>query len=152
MKFIYALLVAAFTSVFSLSLSASTSCDCSRLLEQCGANIKPAGSDIQIQTNTRRCAKVTWYADDAAHDAVVVNGKYRQASSFKSKPFLSVGSCQICANTHPQSVKNISMKTETAECKKRKANLKLSEKFYAEGRITPYEYELSKSLVKKHCK
>ena len=138
-------------AAYSFSTSASMSCDCSRLLEQCGANIKPAGSEIQILTNTKRCAQVTWYADDVAHNTVVKNGKNSERSNFESKPFLSVGSCNICANTHPQSAKNSASRSESAECQKRKKNLKLSKKFYAEGRITPYEYELSKSLVEKHC-
>jgi len=150
MKFFNILPLVIVTATASVTTVASTNCDCSKLLEQCGAAISPAGSDIQIKTNTRRCSQVTWYADDEAHSTVVVNGKKRQPSNFKSKPFLSVGSCNICANTHPLSASS-SSKEELAECKKRKANLKMSEKFYADGRITPYEYELSKSLVKKHC-
>ncbi len=151
MKHAYSLLLAIITATSSLNSLASTNCDCSKLLEQCGATISPAGADIQIMTNTKRCSQVTWYADEEAHNTVVVNGNNREASSFKSKPFLSVGSCNICANTHPVSTKNTSSKEESAECKKRKANLKISEKFYTAGRITPYEYELSKDLVKKHC-
>ncbi len=143
--------LATLTAIFSLSTYASTACDCSKLLEQCGANIKPAGSDIQIKTNTKRCAQVTWYADDVAHNTIVVNGQKRKTSKFKSKPFLSIGSCNICESTLPQSVKNSST-DESAECKKRKSNLQLSEKFYADGRITAYQYQLSKDLVKKHCK
>lgn len=130
---------------------ASTNCDCSRLLEQCGAAISHAGTDVQIMTNTKRCSQVTWYADKQPHNSIVVNGKTREPSSFKSKPFLSVGSCNICAGAHPVTNSNSSKKAESAECKKRKTNLKMSEKFYADGRITPYEYELSKNLVKKHC-
>ena len=151
MKLINSLFLACLTTITSLSTFASTNCDCSKLLDQCGAAISPAGSEIQIRTNTKRCSQVTWYADDEAHSTVVVNGKNRQPSSFKSRPFLSVGSCNICASTHPQSAKNISSKEASAECNKRRANLKMSEKFYADGRITPYEYELSKNLVKKHC-
>ena len=151
MKLSYCLILAILTTTFSLATIASTNCDCSKLLDQCGAAINPVGSDIQIKTNTKRCSQVTWYADDIAHNTIVVNGKNREPSSFKSKPFLSVGSCNICAITHPDSVKNISTNEDSAECKKRRANLKISEKFYAEGRITPYDYELSKSLVKKHC-
>ena len=151
MNFLNSLFLATITAITSLSTFASTNCDCSKLLEQCGAAISPAGSEIQIRTNTKRCSQVTWYADDEANSTVVVNGKNREPSSYKSKPFLSVGSCNICANTHPQSAKNSSSKEESAECKKRMANLKMSEKFYADGRITPYEYELSKNLVKKHC-
>ena len=152
MKSVNILFLASMAILYSFSTQASTACDCSKLLEQCGANVKPAGKDIQIMTNTKRCAQVTWYADDIAHNTIVLNGNERQPSNFKSKPFLSVGSCNICANTHPQSAKNTVAKTESAECKKRKNNLKLSEKFYAEGRITPYQYQLSKDLVKKHCK
>lgn len=151
MKLINSLLLASITAITSSSASASTSCDCSKLLEQCGAAISPAGSEIQIRTNTKRCSQVTWYADDKAHSTVVVNGRNREPSSYKSKPFLSVGSCNICAKTHPQSVKNSHSTEVSAECKKRRTNLKMSEKFYADGRITPYEYELSKNLVKKHC-
>ena len=151
MKLFNSLFLATITAITSLNAFSSTSCDCSKLLEQCGAAISPAGSEIQIRTNTKRCSQVTWYADDEAHSTVVVNGKNRQPSSFKSKPFLSVGSCNICASTHPQSAKNSSPQEESAECKKRRTNLKMSEKFYADGRITPYEYELSKNLVKKHC-
>jgi hypothetical protein len=151
MKLFNSLILTLLTSTLSLVSAASTSCDCSKLLDQCGAAISPAGSDIQIKTNTKRCSQVTWYADDIAHNTIVVNGKNREPSSFKSKPFLSVGSCNICANTHPDSVTNITKNEESAECKKRRTNLKMSEKFYAEGRITPYEYELSKSLVNKHC-
>jgi len=151
MKFLNSLFLATLTAATSLSTFASTNCDCSKLLEQCGAAISPAGSEIQIRTNTKRCSQVTWYADNEANSTVVVNGKNREPSSYKSKPFLSVGSCNICASTHPQSAKNSNSKEESAECKKRMANLKMSEKFYADGRITPYEYELSKNLVKKHC-
>ena len=151
MKLINSLFLATITTITSLSASASTNCDCSNLLEQCGAAISPSGSEIQIKTNTKRCSQVTWYADDEAHSTVVVNGKNRESSSFKSRPFLSVGSCNICASTHPQSTKNSSPQEDSAECKKRRTNLKMSEKFYADGRITPYEYELSKNLVKKHC-
>jgi len=150
MKFFCGLLLAIVTATVSLTAVASTKCDCSKLLEQCGAAISTAGSDIQIKTNTKRCSQVTWYADDKAHSTVVVNGKNREPSSFNSKPFLSVGSCNICANTHPLSTSSNS-KQESAECKKRRANLKMSEKFYADGRITTYEYELSRNLVKKHC-
>jgi len=150
MKLFNSLLLAIVTATLSLTAFASTNCDCSKLIEQCGAAISPAGSDIQIKTNTKRCSQVTWYADDEAHSTVVVNGKNREPSSFKSKPFLSVGSCNICAKTHPISASS-SSKEESAECKKRRTNLKMSEKFYAEGRITPYEYELSKNLVEKHC-
>ncbi len=151
MKLFNSMLLAIITATPSLTALASTNCDCSKLIEQCGAAISPAGSDIQIKTNTKRCSQVTWYADDEAHSTVVVNGKSSEPSSFKSKPFFSVGSCNICANTHPSSAKNIRANEDSAECKKRKTNLKMSEKFYAEGRITPYEYELSKNLVKKHC-
>jgi hypothetical protein len=151
MKHFYSLILVAVTAIPSLITLASTECDCSKLLDQCGAAISPAGSDIQIKTNTKRCSQVTWYADDEAHSTVVVNGNNRQPSSFKSRPFLSVGSCNICANTHPASAKNIHTNEDSAECKKRRANLKVSEKFYAAGRITPYEYELSKNLVKNHC-
>jgi hypothetical protein len=151
MKLFNSLILTLLTSTLSLVSVASTSCDCSKLLDQCGAAISPAGSDIQIKTNTKRCSQVTWYADDIAHNTIVVNGKNREPSSFKSKPFLSVGSCKICANTHSASVTNIDKNEDSAECKKRRTNLKMSEKFYAEGRITPYEYELSKSLVNKHC-
>jgi hypothetical protein len=151
MKLFYGLILAIQTTTLSLATFASTNCDCSKLLEQCGAAISPAGSDIQIKTNTKRCSQVTWYADDIAHNTIVVNGKNREPSSFKSKPFLSVGSCKICANTHPDSAKNMRTNEDSAECKKRRANLQMSEKFFAEGRITPYEYELSKNLVKKHC-
>lgn len=150
MKLINSLLFVIVTAAPSLT-AASTNCDCSKLLEQCGAAISPAGSDIQIKTNTKRCSQVTWYADDEPHNTVVVNGKNREPSSFKSKPFLSVGSCNICANTHPHSASVGNSKAVSEECKKRRANLKMSEKFYATGRITPYEYELSKDLVKKHC-
>jgi hypothetical protein len=151
MKSVNSLLLAIITSVSSIPALASTNCDCSKLLEQCGAAISTVGADIQIRTNTNRCSQVTWFADDEAHDSVVINGNKREASSFKSKPFLSVGSCNICASTHPSSAKNSSAKEESAECKKRKTNLKMSEKFYKAGRITPYEYQLSKDLVKKHC-
>jgi hypothetical protein len=151
MKLIYSLILALMTSKLSLAAVASTNCDCSKLLDQCGAAISPAGSDIQIKTNTKRCSQVTWYADDIAHNTIVVNGANREPSSFKSKPFLSVGRCKICAKMHPVSVKNISTNEDSAECKKRRANLKLSDKFFAEGRITPYEHELSKNLVKKYC-
>ena len=136
----------------SLSASASTGCDCSRLLQQCGANIKPAGSDIQIKTNTRQCAQVTWYADDVAHDTVVVNGKHVQPSKFRSKPFLSVGSCNVCAKVQLSSATSSSAKVESPECAKRRKNLKLSEKFFNEGKITRYELQMSNDLVKKHCK
>ena len=151
MKLINSFFLATLTAITSLSTVASTNCDCSKLLEQCGAAISPAGSEIQIRTNTKRCSQVTWYADDEAHSTVVMNGRSLEPSSYKSKPFLSVGSCNICANTHPQSAKNSISKEDSAECKKRRTNLKMSEKFYADGRITPYEYELSKNLVKKHC-
>ena len=151
MKLTNSLLLAIITATASLTASASTNCDCSKLLEQCGASISPAGSDIQINTNTKRCSQVIWYADDEAHSTVVVNGTNREASGYNSKPFLSVGSCNICANTHPGSAGNSGSKEESEECQKRKANLKMSEKFYAAGRITSYEYELSSDLVKKHC-
>ena len=151
MKLFYSLILTILTTTLSLASVASTNCDCSKLLDQCGAAISPAGSDIQIRTNTKRCSQVTWYADDIAHNTVVVDGKNVEPSSFKSKPFLSVGSCKICANMHPASVKKIRTNEDSAECKKRRANLKMSEKFFAEGRITPYEYDLSKNLVKKHC-
>lgn len=151
MKLFYSLILTILTTTLSLVSVASTNCDCSKLLDQCGAAISPAGSDIQIRTNTKRCSQVTWYADDIAHNTVVVDGKNVEPSSFKSKPFLSVGSCKICANMHPASVKKIRTNEDSAECKKRRANLKMSEKFFAEGRITPYEYDLSKDLVKKHC-
>ena len=151
MKLFNSLILTFLTSTLSLVSVASTSCDCSNLLDQCGAAISPAGSGIQIKTNTKRCSQVTWYADDIAHNTIVVNGKNREPSSFKSKPFLSVGSCKICAHTHPESVRNSHKNEDSAECKKRRANLEMSEKFYAEGRITPYEYELSKNHVKKHC-
>lgn len=151
MKFFYSLILTILTTTLSLASVASTNCDCSKLLDQCGAAISPAGSNIQIRTNTKRCSQVTWYADDIAHNTVVVDGKNLEPSSFKSKPFLSVGSCKICANMHPASVKKIRTNEDSAECKKRRANLKMSEKFFAEGRITPYEYDLSKDLVKKHC-
>lgn len=151
MKFFYSLILTILTTTLSLASVASTNCDCSKLLDQCGAAISPAGSNIQIRTNTKRCSQVTWYADDIAHNTVVVDGKNLEPSSFKSKPFLSVGSCKICANMHPASVKKIRTNEDSAECKKRRANLKMSEKFFAEGRITPYEYDLSKNLVKKHC-
>jgi hypothetical protein len=151
MKLFYSLILTILTTTLSLVSVASTNCDCSKLLDQCGAAISPAGSDIQIRTNTKRCSQVTWYADDIAHNTVVVDGKNVEPSSFKSKPFLSVGSCKICANMHPASVKKIRTNEDSAECKKRRANLKMSEKFFAEGRITPYEYDLSKNLVKKHC-
>jgi hypothetical protein len=151
MKLFYSLILTILTTTLSLASVASTNCDCSKLLDQCGAAISPAGSDIQIRTNTKRCSQVTWYADDIAHNTVVVDGKNLEPSGFNSKPFLSVGSCKICANTHPASAKNIHTNEDSAECKKRRANLKMSEKFFAEGRITPYEYDLSKNLVKKHC-
>jgi hypothetical protein len=151
MKLFYSLILTILTTTLSFASVASTSCDCSKLLEQCGAAISPAGSDIQIRTNTKRCSQVTWYADDIAHNTIVVDGKNLEPSGFKSKPFLSVGSCKICANTHPDSARNINTNEDSAECKKRRANLKMSEKFFAEGRITPYEYDLSRNLVKKHC-
>ena len=151
MKSLYSLIITILTATLSLASVASTNCDCSKLLDQCGAAISPSGSNIQIRTNTKRCSQVTWYADDTAHNTVVVDGKNLEPSSFKSKPFLSVGSCKICANMHPDSAKKILTNEDSAECKKRRANLKMSEKFFAEGRITPYEYDLSKNLVKKHC-
>lgn len=151
MKFFYSLILTILTTTLSLASVASTNCDCSKLLDQCGAAISPAGSNIQIRTNTKRCSQVTWYADDIAHNTVVVDGKNLEPSSFKSKPFLSVGSCKICANMHPASVKKIRTNEDSAECKKRRANLKMSDKFFAEGRITPYEHELSRNLVKKYC-
>lgn len=151
MKFFYSLILTILTTTLSLTAVASTNCDCSKLLDQCGAAISPAGSNIQIRTNTKRCSQVTWYADDIAHNTVVVDGNNLEPSSFKSKPFLSVGSCKICANMHPASVKKIRTNEDSAECKKRRANLKMSEKFFAEGRITPYEYDLSNNLVKKYC-
>ena len=151
MKLFNSLILAMITTTVSLASVASTNCDCSKLLDQCGAAISPAGPDIQIKTNTKKCSQVTWYADDEVHSTVVVDGNNREPSDFKSRPFLSVGSCNICANTHPASTKNIRTNEDSAECKKRRANLKMSEKFYAAGRITPYEYELSKNLVKKHC-
>ena len=149
----FTILIATFViAAGSMTASASTSCDCSKLLKQCGANIKAAGSDIQIKTNTRQCAQVTWYADDVAHDTVVVNGKHVQPSKLRSKPFLSVGSCNVCAKVQLSSAKNSSGKGESAECIKRRKNLKLSERFYNEGKITRYELQMSKDLVKKHCK
>ena len=151
MKFATALIVSTVTALFSFPALAGTGCDCSKLLDQCGAMIKPAGTDIQIKTNTSRCARVTWFADDVAHNTVVANGKSLEPSKFKSSPFLSIASCNICANPHPQSVKNTGA-GESEECKKRKKNLKLSEKYFAAGRITPYEYQLSKDMVQKHCK
>ena len=151
MKPVNSLLLSIITTTFATSALASTNCDCSKLLEQCGAVVSTAGADIQIRTNTKRCSQVTWFADEAAYNTVVVNGTKREASSFESKPVLYVGSCNICASTHPNSVKNSSAKEESSECKKRKTNLKMSEKFYKAGRITPYEYQLSKDLVKKHC-
>ena len=151
MKLFYSLILSILTAICSLDTVANTNCDCSKLLDQCGAAISPAGSDIQIRTNTKRCSQVTWYADEIAHNTIVINGTNREPSSLKSKPFLSVGSCNICANTHPESVKNIRTNEDSAECKKRRANLKMSDKFFAEGRITPYEHELSKNLVKKYC-
>ena len=151
MKLFYSPILAILAATLSLTAVASTNCDCSKLLDQCGAAISPAGSDIQIRTNTKRCSQITWYADDTAHNTIVVNGLHREPSSFKSKPFLSVGSCKICANTHPASVKNVHTNDDSEECKKRRANLKISDKFFAEGRITPYEHELSKNLVKKYC-
>jgi hypothetical protein len=137
--------------LLSSTASASTNCDCSKILDQCGASISSIGPEIQIMTNTKRCASVTWYADVEAHNTVVTNGKLREPSEFKSKPFLYIGSCDICANAHPHAVKVNNVTEESAECKKRKANLKMSEKFYTEGRITPYEFKLSQDLVKQHC-
>ena len=151
MKLFNSLILTILTTTLSVASVASTNCDCSKLLDQCGASISPAGSDIQIKTNTKKCSQVTWYADDEAHRTVVFNGINLKPSGFKSRPFLSVGSCNICANAHPASAKNTSTNDDSAECKKRRTNLKMSEKFYAAGRITPYEYELSKNLVKKHC-
>lgn len=151
MTLINSLFLAIVTSTASFTVIASTNCDCSKLLKQCGAAISHVGSDIQIKTNTKKCSQVTWYADDTAHSSIVVNGNNREASNFKSKPFLSVGSCNICATSHPLSTNITGSKEESAECKKRKSNLKMSEKFYNAGRITPYEYQLSKDLVNKHC-
>ena len=151
MKPVYSLILACVAATCSFTAVSSTNCDCSRLIEQCGAAISISGSEIQIKTNTSRCSQVTWYTDNSSHSTLVENGENRETATFSSKPFLSVGSCNICAKTHPDSAKNLSSQEVTAECKKRRANLKISEKFYAEGRITPYEYQLSKDLVKKHC-
>ena len=151
MKRIETFLLAGFTALFSFSGSASTGCDCTKLLDQCGASIRSAGSDIQITTNTRRCAQVSWYADDAVHNTVVVNGKTSETSNAKARPSLFVGSCNICAGKHPKTALKSPSTGDSAECKKRRDNLKLSEKYYAAGRITPYEYELSRKLVKQHC-
>lgn len=151
MKPVYSLIVTALLYTSASTAFASTNCDCSTLIAQCGAAISTTGSDIQIMTNTKRCSKVTWYANEEAHSTIVNNGKNNETSSFKSKPFLSIGSCEICANTHPISATGNNRSEESAECKKRKTNLKMSEKFYTAGRITPYEYQLSKDMVKKHC-
>ena len=151
MKRITTFLLAGVTALFSFAGSASTGCDCTKLLDQCGASIRSAGSDIQITTNTRRCAQVSWYADDALHNSVVVNGKINESANAGARPALYVGSCKICASKHPETAQNRPSKNESAECKKRRDNLKISEKYYAAGRITPYEYELSKKLVKQHC-
>lgn len=150
MKLANAIIIGTATVMYSFAAIAGTGCDCSKLLDQCGAIIEPAGDDIQIKTNTKRCAQVAWYADDAVYSTIVVNGNSSEPAKFKSRPFLSIGSCTICASTHPQSVKDDAA-DESAECKKRKNNLKLSEKYYAQGRITPYEYQLSREMVKKHC-
>lgn len=150
MRFIKALFLLTATALFSYPAVAGTGCDCSKLLDQCGAMISPAGTDIQIRTNTSRCAQVTWFADDIAHETVVANGESREPSTFKSGPFLSIASCKVCANTHPQTATGGGA-DETAECKKRRKNLKLSQKYFDQGRITPYEYQLSKDMVKKHC-
>ena len=152
MKRIDTFLLAGVIALFSFPVSASTDCDCTTLLDQCGASVRSAGSDIQITTNTRRCAQVSWYADDALHNTVVVNGKISEPSSAKARPSLFVGSCNICASKHPKTAQNSPSEGESAECKKRRHNLKLSEKYYAAGRITLYEYELSQKLVKQHCK
>ena len=151
MRLFNCLLLAAAGLLVSSTAVASTNCDCSKVLEQCGASISSIGSEIQIMTNTKRCARVTWYADNEAHNTVVARGKQREPSEFKSTPFLTIGSCDICANAHPHAVKTGNTAEESAECKKRKANLKISEKFYAQGRITPYEFKLSQDLVKQHC-
>jgi hypothetical protein len=137
--------------LISSTASASANCDCTKVLEQCGASISSIGPEIQIMTNTKRCAQVTWYADNEAHNTIVTNGKQREPSEFKSTPFLYIGSCDICANAHPHAVKAGIIAEESAECKKRKANLKMSEKFYAAGRITPYEFKLSQDMVRQHC-
>ncbi len=118
MRPIDSLFLVIITALPSLTV-ANTNCDCSRLVEQCGAAISTAGSDIQIRTNTKRCTKVTWYADKKPHDTIVVNGKTREPSSFTLKPFLSVGSCNICASNHPVTTSNSSTKVESEECKKR---------------------------------
>ena len=151
MKQSYALILATVTTFLSFAAPASTRCDCSQLLEQCGASVKRAGSDIQIRTNTPRCAQVTWYTDKVAHNTIVLNGKNNQPAKMKSnKTFLSVGSCNVCATVQRTSAKNENA-DESAECRKRRSNLKLSEKYYAQGRITPYEYQMSKDMVKMHC-
>jgi hypothetical protein len=145
------LVLASASLLVSSATIASTHCDCSKILEQCGASISSIGPEIQIMTNTKRCARVTWYADNDAHDTIVTRGKQREPSEFKSTPFLYIGSCHICANSHPLAVSAGNATEESAECKKRKANLKMSEKFYTQGRITPYEFKLSQDLVKQHC-
>ena len=143
--------LASVIALFSSTSIASAGCDCSKLLDQCGASIRSAGSDIQITTNTKRCAQVSWYAGDALHNSVVVNGQASEPSKVKATPSLFVGSCNVCAKKHPKTAQNSAAAEESAECKKRRANLTLSEKYYAAGRITPYEYELSQKLVKQHC-
>lgn len=151
MKIINIIFLLAVTLFSSLAATAGTNCDCSKLLEQCGANIRAAGSEIQIITNTKECAQVTWYADNKSNSTIVVNGKNHEPSRFKSKPLLTIGNCNVCAKSHPLSGNSDDSAAESAECKKRKANLKISEKFLAEGRITPYQYKLSNDLVQKHC-
>jgi TonB family protein len=72
-------------------------CDCTSIVDTCSANVEAHGSNLDVKTNAKQCARVDYFVDGQPFVSVAVDGEdHRDWPARTSNPKIIVQSCQVC--------------------------------------------------------
>lgn len=75
-------------------------CDCTSVVDTCGAEVVARGTFLEIKTNApqSQCARVDYFVDGQPFVSVVADGEHRENWLARTtEPRILVQSCQVCA-------------------------------------------------------
>lgn len=99
MRLSYVLATAIVGVVHLPHAAAQYRCDCTTVVDTCGAEVVARGTFLEIKTNAPQCARVDYFVDGQPFVSVVADGEHRENWLARTtEPRVLVQSCQVCAS------------------------------------------------------
>lgn len=98
MRLSFVLATATVALAHAPNAAAQYRCDCTTVVDTCGAEVVAHGTFLEIKTNAPQCARVDYFVDGQPFVSVVTDSEHRENWLARTtEPRILVQSCQVCA-------------------------------------------------------